>query len=203
MSRFRSLVIFVLLVGIVTVIAGGIYVSVQQTYRNNANDPQIDAAEQIADLLSQGAPAQAILGQSSSVDIAKNLSLFIIIFDKDTKPVSASGKLNGQIPVPPKGVFDSLKNRDENKFTWEPEKGTRVAGVIRKASEGKGYVLAGRNLREVQKRVRQLEIIVGLVWFSLLILCALLTLVLSKLNSSLTLVENTEVINVQTKEDIK
>jgi hypothetical protein len=195
-KRFRGLVIFILLAAMVTVIAGTIYSTVQQAYREGANDPQIEAADTIADLLNQGAPADAIVGQSGNVDMAKSLSLFIMIFDKDGKAIASSGKLNDNIPTPPSGVFDYLKKHTEERFTWQPEKGTRIAAVIKKVSDDKGYVLVGRNLREVEMRERNLTIMVGIAWVALLALSGLLTWALTSLDGGDTIIQETEIINL-------
>jgi len=47
-------------------------------------------------------------------------------------------------------VLSSTKNGSENWVTWQPRGGVRIAAVVVK-SQG-GYVLAGRSLREVEKR---------------------------------------------------
>src|SRR2546426_504951 len=113
----RGVLIFLLLAAMSTVICLAIYVSVQQTYRNNANDPQVEAAQTISNVMDQGVPADAITGQSDQVDLEKSLSLFISIFDKDGKLVSSTGKIGNDSPTPPPGMFDYLKAHGQERFT--------------------------------------------------------------------------------------
>src|SRR2546421_254331 len=112
-----------------TVVSFAIYASVQQTYRSNANDPQIKAAQTISNVMDQGVPADSITGQGDQVDLEKSLSLFISIFDKDGKLVSSTGKLGQDSPTPPSGMFDYLRAHGQERFTWEPQKGVRIAAV--------------------------------------------------------------------------
>jgi hypothetical protein len=66
-------------------------------------------------------------------------------------------------------VFDNAREKGENRITWEPKEGVRIAAVI-KRFEGKtastsGFVLAGRSLDEVEKRQKNLifEMIFGCI----------------------------------------
>ena len=53
----------------VTVLSGLVYVAVQQSYRQTANDPQIEMAEDAAAQLEEGRQPQAIVG-TNKVDMA-------------------------------------------------------------------------------------------------------------------------------------
>jgi Na+-translocating ferredoxin:NAD+ oxidoreductase RnfG subunit len=198
-NKNRKVVAFVVLAAINTVIAGTIYAAVQQTYRNAANDPQVDAVEQINALLAQGAPAEAIIGQSAPVDMVKSSSLFVIIYDKDGKVIGSSATLDKNTPSLPSGVIDYTKSHNTDRFTWQPKKGIRVAAVIRKVDNDGGYVLVGRSLGETEKRISQLTGIVGIAWIILLLLSLLFAWVLGLASGgqNITVVENTEVINVE------
>lgn len=191
LSNFRTTIIFLLLVALVTVIFGTIYGVVQQTYRNNANDPQVEVVDQVSNLISQDIPLDAILGSSDQIDMAKSLGLFVMIFDKDKKLVSASAQLDGQTPTPPDGTFDSAKQDGGNRFTWQPKDGVRVATIL-KAVDDKGYVLAARSLREVENREQQLLHIILISWIISVVLSLLLTLAL-KPRTNLTIIEETSV----------
>lgn len=127
------------------------YALIQQTIRLTANEPQVAMAEDIAASLSKGQFPKD-LNTNGQIDISKSLSTFIIIFDSNGKAVSANGKINGQIPVPPKGVFDFTLVNGEDRFTWETRDGTRIAAAVVKSSGWQnGFVLVGRSLREVEK----------------------------------------------------
>lgn len=202
LSRTRSFVVFVLLAGMSTVTMASIYATVQQSYRSNANDPQIEASEAIAEALHGDVPPDAIVGQNDPLDISKTLSLFIILFDREGKVVGSSGKLGNSTPTPPKGVFDFAKNHSDDRFTWEPQKGVRIAAIVRKVEGDKGFVLVGRNLREVELREKQTLQMSAIAWVALLILSALLAKVLSSPgDENLTLVEETNILEVTPKSD--
>ena len=200
-SEYKKTVVFIVLAVMVTLISGTIYVSVQQVYRNDANDPQVEAVEKIIELLNQGAPAEAITAQSSPVDMSKSLSLFIIIYDKDGKEIASSANLNNNSPTLPSGVMDYVKTRNEHRFTWQPEKGVRAAVVMGKIENDGGYVLAGRSLMEVEKSIGELAKIVGFSWLILLLLAAKLSWILGFVGKAknITLVEKTEIIEVSPK----
>lgn len=191
LSNFRTTVVFLLLVALVTIIFGTIYATVQQTYRMGANDPQVEVTDQVANIIKQDIPLDAILGESEQVDMNSSLGLFVMIFDKDKKLVAGSAQLDGQTPTPPEGTFDKAKKDGDNRFTWQPKDGVRVAAVL-KVVDDKGYVLAGRSLREVESRVHNLTLIVVISW----IISVLISLLLSfafKPRQSLTIIEETSV----------
>jgi hypothetical protein len=68
--------------------------------------------------------------------------------------------LEGNLPTVPKGVLDSAKQNGEDRVSWQPAASVRVAAVI--VSYKDGYVLAGRNMREVEQREIQTEQLAGL-----------------------------------------
>ena len=196
-NHYRAFLIFLMLAAIVTVICGIIYATVQQTYRTEANDPQIEISETVADFLKQGAPPEAIIGQNRAIDIAKSLSVFVLLFDKDGKAQTGSGKLGDSFPVPPPGVFDYARKHGEDRLTWQPQKDVRLATVVRKADDDKGFVLAARNMREVEIREKRLSIMVGIAWAMLLILSAILAKTLSRVTKEITVVEETNILNLE------
>ncbi len=135
----------------VTVALGGlIYVEVQQSYRQNANDPQIQMANDGADAIAAGAAPTSTV-PPKQIDIARSLAPFVIVFGDKQNIVAASGKLGNNFPVPPAGVFDYTKTHGEDRFTWQPQSGVREAAVMTYRANS-GYVLAARSLREVEKR---------------------------------------------------
>jgi hypothetical protein len=173
--------LWVIFLAISIVFALLVYTSVQQSYRTSANDPQIEIVQDTADVLAQGAPPAQLVPQNP-IDITKSLSAFIIVFDQDHKVVGSSVQINGQTPIPPSGVFDYAKSHEQNRFTWQPQKGVRIAAVIQKYSgkdsNGKdttGYILVGRSLKEIEVREQSLEIFVG----SGFLIAALVSLLLS------------------------
>jgi hypothetical protein len=152
-----------------TIMAGLVYVAVQQDIRMSANDPQIELAEDGAGLLAQGQPAE-LFGTSAGTDMARSLLPFVLVYDQNGKPLNGTATLNGSIPVPPQGVFDYAKQKGEHRLTWQPMTGIRIAAVI-VPYQGKqpGFILAGRSLREVENRESMLMVYVFAAWLGALI----------------------------------
>ncbi len=138
---------------VILAIGGLAYLLVQQTYRHLANDPQIQMAEDAAQLRAQGSDPSALL-PAAQVDVARSLAPFVMVYDESGKVLSSSARLNGQVPVLPGGVLAYTRAHGEDRITWQPETGVRIAAVI-VAVDGGGYVLAGRSLRETEDRDSQ------------------------------------------------
>ena len=168
---------------VITLLSGLVYGAGQQVLRWDANDPQIQMAEDAASALTNGRPLQSVV-PAASVDIASSLAPYLVVFDDAGKPIASSGLLHGQSPALPSGIFDYVRQHGEDRITWQPEPGVRSATVITRVSGSRpGFVLAGRSLREVEQRESQLELIVGLGWlgtlFAALIAVSLCELFLS------------------------
>ncbi len=148
---------------LITLIFFTIYAAVQQGLRQSANDPQIQAAEDVSTELSAGAQPQNIVAGTNKADIATSPDAFIIIFDGSGQPVISSAQLNGSTPIPPAGTFAYTKQAGEDTFTWQPQSGLREATVMAYSSGSSPYfVLVGRSLKETDSRSnRELAIIIG------------------------------------------
>lgn len=152
-----------------------IYGAVQQVLRQSANDPQIQMSEDAARTLANGTSPAAIV-QRDAVDMATSLMPYLIIFDDKGNVVASSARLNGQTPSLPVGVLDYVHQQGEDRITWQPQQGVRSATVIVPYSgSSSGFVLAGRSLREVEKREDQLTTNLAMGW--LVSLAALLVAV--------------------------
>lgn len=160
---------------VITLVSGLIYSTVQQNYRQSANDPQIQMAEDAAMQLNHGtkSPSQAV--PTDTVDIASSLAPFMIVYDVNGQVAASSGKLGDTQPSLPGGVLDYVKQHGQDRFTWQPQSDARIATVV--TSYNQGYVLVGRNMREVEKREDSLSEMVLIGW--LVTLAATLFLELS------------------------
>ena len=152
-----------------------VYATVQQTYRQSANDPQIQLAEDIAYALTTGASPE-LFNQKTRTDIARSLAPFVIVYNSTGDAVAATGMLHNDIPSPPDGVLRHAGIYGENRLTWQPEPSVRIATVVKKYSGG--FVLAGRSLREVEKRVWSFGLRIGAAWFATLVATFAVMLVL-------------------------
>jgi len=152
----------------VTLTAFLVYGAVQQSYRSNANDPQIQISEDLAGRLSEGADPSALLAGVTNIDISKSLAPFAVIFDNAGNIVASSGNLHGnKMPSPPPGVLENAKTNGQNRLTWQPEPKVRVAIVVtyfKIGTDTNGFILAGRSLREIELREKNLVLQVFMWW---------------------------------------
>ena len=169
---------WLILAVIVTGLSWLIYGVVQQDIRQGADDPQIQLAEDGAAKLADGRSIQEIV-PIEKVDIAKSLAPYIIVFDSSGKPIASSALLNGQIPTIPAGVFDVVRQNGEDRISWQPQYGVRSAVVVTQfKGANSGFVLAGRSLREVEKREASIQQIVFVGWIGMLLFSLLATVIL-------------------------
>lgn len=168
----RSPIIFTQLsiAAIITVVMGVLYMNVQQSYRSGANDPQIQLAEDIASAIKQGHSISPFL-KDDTVDLSKSLSPFFILYSADGQPIQSSALLNGQIPQLPSGVLNYAKIHDDDRITWQPQPGVRLATVIKwTGSSPVAFVLVGRSLKEVEVRESNLRTTVAIGWIVCMII---------------------------------
>ena len=148
----------------VTLLCGVVYAAVQQSYRQGANDPQVQMATDAATALGGGQPASAVV-PAAKVQMASSLAPYLIVYDDAGRVVAASVELNGATPPLPPGVLDAARARGEDRVTWQPASAVRSAAVVvRYGGAQPGFVLAGRSLREVEARVDQLTLMIGAAW---------------------------------------
>ncbi len=153
---------------VVVLLAATVYGIAQQVLRQSANDPQIWMAEDAATAFENGKSIDSVV-PASQIDISTSRAPFLVVYDDSGKPIAASGLLHGDLPVVPLGSLRSSRDYGENRITWQPESGVRIAAVItRVATRTPGYVLAGRSLKDVEDRIFNVEMLTGF--------CALVTL---------------------------
>jgi hypothetical protein len=136
-------------------VCGLVYVTAQQGLRMGANDPQIQMAEDAASALNGGASVESVL-PPTKVEIADSLAPFLMVFDDSGKVLGSSATLHGAVPAYPVGVLDSTRQQGQDRVTWQPEAGVRMATVV--VPYNQGFVMAGRSLTEVEKRESQAEL---------------------------------------------
>jgi hypothetical protein len=150
---------------LISLFSGVLYITLQNNYRQNANDPQIQIAEDMANYLAAGISPQTLISTGLPVDIASSLGTYAIVFDESGKVVLSSAKLRGKDVELPAGTLEYAKANKENRITWEPEEGiTSAVVVVHYDGAADGYVAVGRSLREVEKRESQLTKIVFWGW---------------------------------------
>ena len=145
---------------IVTIIFATILFTTHQSLRMNANDPQIQLAEDTAAQLDTGiAPNNTVSGM---INMRKSLAPFVIIYDLKGHPVIGNGFIDDHLPTVPYGVLTSSDDKTYHTVTWQPDSDVRLASVTVKANDY--YVLSGRSLMEVEKREQLVTLASGFGW---------------------------------------
>ena len=174
----RAAAVFLPLACVATLLCGLLYAVVQQDLRSGANDPQLQLAEDAARALDGGAGPASVVG-SPPVDIAASLAPFLEVFDASGNVLASSARLDGRDPVPPIGVLDHARTSSPNAVTWQPRAGVRIASVT-VAWQG-GTVLAGRSLREVERREDRLLLLVGAGWAGTMVALVVVSVLTARL----------------------
>ncbi|MFA5991482.1 MAG: hypothetical protein WC794_04540 [Candidatus Doudnabacteria bacterium] len=166
-----------------------VYVVAQQSYRNAANDPQIQIAQDITTALNKGdVQADAIVPPTSTSEMSSSLATFVTIFSATGTPVGSSVAVDGKLPTIAEKILVAAKKSGESRITWQPKPGLRIATVITsyKNSTASGFVLAGRSLKETDIRIAQLGIITAITTLIALILSFLALWQMARKNPGLT-----------------
>jgi hypothetical protein len=169
---WRALAIWLPIAAATTGLAGMVYVTAQQSLRLGADDPQIALARRTAARLDGGAAPASLLPEQ--VDLATSLDPFVLVVDADGRLLASSVLLHGQALDYPAGVFDTVRRRDEDRVTWQPESGVRAATVA--VPWHGGFVVAGRSLELTEQHIDQLGLLVGAGWLATLGLVAVAAL---------------------------
>jgi hypothetical protein len=177
----RAMAIFLPLAVLVTLCTGLVYVADQQVLRLGANDPQVQLAEDAAHALDGGASAGSLVG-AHAIDIASSLAPFVVIFDASGAVLATDGQLDGHDPAPPAGVLERARTNGSNRVTWQPRPGVRVATVT-VAWHG-GTVMAGRSLREAERREDALLLVAAAAWLAMMAALAVAAFVAARLWAS-------------------
>lgn len=132
-----------------TVLLGGVYALNLQTLRLGTNE---DLERIVSDISLADDLAIAQSQFSQKTDIERSLSPAVILMDDSQKLISSEASLGNENISPPNGALDYAKKNGENRITWQPQDNIRLATVIKYRS-GTGYIIAVRNLREVEKNI--------------------------------------------------
>ena len=149
---------------VITAVCGLVYLAVQQELRHYADDPQIQLAEDAAYAIENGASIESRVPEGG-IAIERSGAPFITVFDDRGAVVRSSGLLHGRPRELPVGVLEYVRKHGEDRITWQPERGVRIAAIIvRYGGERPGFVLAGRSLREIEKRKSAVAAVAGIAW---------------------------------------
>jgi hypothetical protein len=166
-----------------TVLSLVLFAAVQQNYRQSQSDPQIQMAEDGALALASGGVPAGIVPRGLKVDVAQSLSPWIAVYDSAGVPLESTGVSNNAPPKLPIGLLEIAKDPDQNnRVTWESSTEARQALVIVYVPKTDQYVVAGRNMREAEARIWQMQTLVLLGWLFALAATLVASWVAAKFN---------------------
>lgn len=165
----RILIRWVPLAALATALSLMVYVAVQQVGRQIANDPQIQIARDARAAIAAGQPVESVL-PPQRVAIETSLAPWVTIQNESGAVLASSGRLHGQLRSVPTGVLASVRHEGEERVTWQPEPGVRMATAVVHAPGSPGlFVVAGRSLRESEERIGALGKLLLLAWAATLV----------------------------------
>ena len=154
---------WLLATALITVFYGTIYVAFQQTLRRSADQPQMQMAEDEAIALSHSAvPTEFVNVDKGLIDPTYSLAPFTIIYNEKGNVIASNGTMKGHALTIPRGVYTYTTTIGEDRVTWEPVPGVRIAMVS--VPYTKGIVVIGRSLREVEKIERFVLACIQIGW---------------------------------------
>jgi hypothetical protein len=150
----RDFRIWLAIAGAATLIIGTAYTMVQQSTRLSANDAPLAMAQTIKSSLENGASPNDVV-PAQTINLRQNNNLFAIVTDDSQHVLAGSASLDGQNPLPPKGVFVYTKDHGSDHFTWQPAAKVRLATYVLSYTNasGGGFIITGQSLDQFEKRV--------------------------------------------------
>ena len=156
---------------ILTALFATLYLVVQQSERQGADDAPARLASQVAAQLSDsGAPDATASSIDGSPVVTVNLAVsdaeFYVVYDATNRPVSGTGRLDGVLPTIPTGVLDLARRTGSNHVTWQTSDGRRFASVERRV--GRDVVLGAQSLAPAENRTDQIGALILIAWVCVL-----------------------------------
>lgn len=146
-----------------TLAAGAIVLVQHQVLRQQADEPQVQLAEDAARRLAGGSDALAVVPPGAPVEIEASLAPWLAIYDARGAPLSGNGRYQGNAPMLPGGAFEFARSHHGHRLSWQPRPGVRQALVIVPVRNA-GFVVAGRSLRVIEQRKLQVLQLMAVVW---------------------------------------
>lgn len=160
--QHRYFRVWLTIIGVFTIIIGGSYTMVQQSTRLSANDQPIALAQQIKSSGIQAIPTHI-------TDTAFDSNVFAIVINDKYQVTGSSATLDGVTPVPPKGVLDFALSHLQNKITWQPKPGVRIAAYILTTFNNDGvptYIVTGQSLKPYEDRINTYGSLALFAWIT-------------------------------------
>jgi hypothetical protein len=152
---------------VVTLLCFLIYIVAQQSFRQSANDPQYQLAQDAVNAINKGTDPKMLTG-TQPLDIASTLSPYLLIYDAQGNAIGNTVTLDGKSPRLPEGTLEATRNKGINIVTWQPRSGVRQAAVM--IASRNGYVVvAARSLQIAESNISMLALQVLFGWIASLV----------------------------------
>jgi len=141
--------------GSAVLIVGAAYGMAQQSTRLSADDLPLTSAQTARQELQSGSDAKDVI-PNLKTNLRADQTVFMIITDGSQHVIASSATLDGQTPLPPKGVFSFTQEHGTDHFTWEPSPGVRLATRVISYSapdSNKGFIITGQSLQPYEDRI--------------------------------------------------
>jgi hypothetical protein len=150
----KDMRIWLAIAGTATLLIGAAYIMVQQATRLAANDAPLALAQTIKNNLESGAAANDVV-PGQNIDLRSNNNLFAIVTDGTQHVLASSATLDGQSPLPPKGVFMYTAKHGSDHFTWQPAGKVRLATRVLSYGNAtdSGFIITGQSLAPAEERI--------------------------------------------------
>jgi hypothetical protein len=112
---------------------------------------------------------------SSPTFLKRDNLVFAIFYDASGRALGGNATLHGALPQPPQGIFNVIRSQGEDKITWQPQPGIRLALFGLPMRYG-GFVLSGKSLIPSEARTARLDSILRWMWAVAMLACAFLAL---------------------------
>lgn len=156
-------------VGTATLVLGAAYGMVQQSTRLSADDLPLSTAQTARQELQTSSNAKDVV-PTLKTNLRADSGVFVIVTDDTEHVVASSASLDGQTPLPPRGVFIFTQRHGSDHFTWEPTPGVRLATRVMSYRSGgdNGFIIAGQSLKPFEDRISMYTWIAGAAWLAML-----------------------------------
>lgn len=156
---------------IIVIFSGLAYATVQQVYRQSANDQLFQAVESLTSNIEQGQPLSQIVPAQGVTELASTILPFAIVYDASSTEIGSSVLLNGKNPSVPSGTLAAAKAKGQIAETWQPAPGVREAIVVKYLSGAQtGYLVLGRSLTRTEILENQTLLMSGMAGIAALAL---------------------------------
>lgn len=156
---------------IIVIFSGLAYATVQQVYRQSANDQPLQIIETVTNGINQGQPMDQIVPAQGTTELSGSVLPFVMMYNATSTQIGSSALLDGKNPSVPSGVLDTAKARGQYAVTWQPKPGVREAIVVKYfTGPQSGYIVAGYSLKETEVRENQTLLMSGVAGLVALVL---------------------------------